>query len=85
MQFHVALAMAKAAACARAGAPGGKEPAPAPGDVERGAMPLLATQLEVSAKGIVINSSVIGLIVLSLSLVFFYLYLVYVYPILNVF
>jgi hypothetical protein len=45
----------------------------------------LATQLEVSAKGVVINSSVMGLIILTLSLAFFYLYLVYVYPIEDVF
>jgi len=44
----------------------------------------LATQLEVSAKGIVVNSSVMGLIILALSLAFFYLYLVYVYPITDV-
>ena len=41
----------------------------------------LATQLEVSAKGIVVNSSVMGVIILALSLAFFYLYLVYIYPI----
>jgi hypothetical protein len=45
----------------------------------------LATQLELSSKGIVINSSVLGVIILGLSLAFFYLYLVYVYPIQNVF
>lgn len=45
----------------------------------------LATQFEVSSKGIVINSSVLGVIILGLSLAFFYLYLVYVYPIQNVF
>jgi hypothetical protein len=45
----------------------------------------LATQLEVSAKGITLNSSVLGVIILGLSLAFFYLYLVYVYPIQNVF
>jgi hypothetical protein len=44
----------------------------------------LATQLEVSAKGIVVNSSVMGVIILALSLAFFYLYLVYVYPITDV-
>jgi hypothetical protein len=44
-----------------------------------------ATQLEVSAKGIIVNSSVLGVIILGLSLAFFYLYLVYVYPIQNVF
>jgi hypothetical protein len=45
----------------------------------------LATQLEISAKGIVVNSSVMGIIILALSLGFFYLYLVYVYPITDVF
>lgn len=45
----------------------------------------LTTQLEVSAKGVVVNSSVVGVIILTLSLAFFYLYLVYVYPIQNVF
>lgn len=45
----------------------------------------LATQLELSTKGVVVNSSVMGVIILALSLAFFYLYLVYVYPIENVF
>lgn len=45
----------------------------------------LDTKLEVSAKGIVVNSSVLGVIILALSLAFFYLYLAYVYPIHNVF
>jgi len=45
----------------------------------------LATKLEVSAKGLVVNSSVLGVIILALSLAFFHLYLVYVYPIQNVF
>jgi hypothetical protein len=45
----------------------------------------LDTRLEVSAKGLVVNSSVLGVIILALSLAFFYLYLAYVYPIHNVF
>jgi hypothetical protein len=45
----------------------------------------LATRLELSAKGVVVNSSVLGVIILGLSLAFFYLYLVHVYPIRNVF
>ena len=44
----------------------------------------LATQLEVSSKGVIVNSSVMGIIILALSLAFFYLYLVYVYPITDV-
>jgi hypothetical protein len=55
-------------------------------DVSAAAAPSpFATQLEVSAKGIIVNSSVLGVIILGLSLAFFYLYLVYVYPIQNVF
>jgi hypothetical protein len=45
----------------------------------------LSTQLELSTKGIVVNSSVLGVIILALSLAFFYLYLMFVYPIHNVF
>jgi hypothetical protein len=45
----------------------------------------LDTKLEISATGLVVNSSVLGVIILALSLGFFYLYLVYVYPIQNVF
>lgn len=45
----------------------------------------LSTQLEIGAKGVVVNSSVLGVIILALSLAFFYLYLVHVYPIRNVF
>ena len=59
-------------------------PALAGAAVAEPAIPL-GTQLEFSAKGVVVNSSVMGVIILSLSLAFFYLYLVYVYPIENVF
>jgi hypothetical protein len=45
----------------------------------------LATKLEFSAKGVVVNSSVMGVLILTLSLAFFYLYLAFVYPIENVF
>ena len=72
VQFRVAMrAAARPAAAA--------EPSPPLSGVT------LATQLEVSAKGLVVNSSVMGLIILALSLAFFYLYLVYVYPITDVF
>jgi hypothetical protein len=57
---------------------------PPAADAAAGPNPL-ATQLEISAKGVVVNSSVLGVIILGLSLAFFYLYLVYVYPIQNVF
>ena len=39
------------------------------------------TQLTASVKGIKVSSPVLGVIILSISLLFFYLYLVYVYPI----
>lgn len=44
-----------------------------------------ATEFVFSLKGIQVKSPVLGLIVLTISLAFFYLYLVYVYPIVNVF
>ncbi|NIR45388.1 MAG: hypothetical protein GWN99_13300 [Gemmatimonadetes bacterium] len=39
------------------------------------------TELAVSTEGIKVQSSVLGVIILVISLLFFYLYLVYVYPI----
>jgi hypothetical protein len=39
------------------------------------------TTLEASARGVKISSPVLGVIILTISLVFFYLYLVHVYPI----
>ncbi len=39
------------------------------------------TEMELSLKGVKINSSVIGLIILVISVAFFYLYILYVYPI----
>ncbi len=44
-----------------------------------------AGEVEISLKGIKVRSPVLGVIVLTISLAFFYLYLVYVYPIENVF
>ena len=41
----------------------------------------LDTSLEASAQGIKVSSPVLGVIILSLSLLFFYLYLSFVYPI----
>ena len=70
VQFHVAMIAARRKLLAPPDATG-SDP--------------LATHLELSAKGIVVNSSVLGVIILGLSLAFFYLYLVYVYPIQNVF
>jgi hypothetical protein len=45
------------------------------------AMPDAVTQLDVSATGLKVSSPVLGVIILVISLAFFYLYLVYVYPI----
>jgi len=42
-------------------------------------------ELELSAKGIKVSSPVLGVVILALSLAFFYLYLVYVYPITEIF
>lgn len=39
------------------------------------------TEIDASLKGIKVSSPILGVIILTLSLVFFYLYLVYVYPI----
>ncbi len=39
------------------------------------------TELELSLKGIKVTSSILGVIILVISLAFFYLYLVHVYPI----
>lgn len=43
------------------------------------------TELSASASGIKVSSSVLGVIILIISLLFFYLYLVYVYPISEIF
>lgn len=45
----------------------------------------VSSNIEFSKEGMKISSSVVGLIILFLSLAFFYLYLVYVYPIENAF
>jgi hypothetical protein len=43
------------------------------------------TKLSASAKGIEVSSPVLGVIILVISLAFFYLYLVYVYPVTELF
>jgi hypothetical protein len=75
VQFQTAMVAARRVAAAEAvvGAPAAGEPAG------------LATRFEISAKKMVVNSSVLDVIILTLSIAFFYLYLVYVYPIQNVF
>jgi hypothetical protein len=71
VQFRAALVLVRRVAAGEASAAGAPDP--------------LATEVRISAKGVVVNSSVLGVIILGLSLAFFYLYLVYVYPIQNVF
>jgi len=73
VQFYVAMVAAVAAQHHHAkGAP-----PPAAGEATAG----LASELAVSGSGITVKSSVLGVVILALSLAFFYLYLVYVYPI----
>lgn len=43
------------------------------------------TELELSTSGVKVSSPVLGIVILTISLAFFYLYLVYVYPIEDVF
>ena len=45
----------------------------------------LATQFEASMQGIKVNSPVLGVIILVISILFFFLYLKYVYPVMEVF
>ncbi|MCU0430004.1 MAG: hypothetical protein MUF42_08525 [Cytophagaceae bacterium] len=40
-----------------------------------------SNEVELSLKGVKVNSSVLGVVILVISLAFFYLYLIYVYPI----
>ena len=78
VQFHVALHAAR-------NPPSTSEPTSKSEEtpVRDDAMSL-ATKLEISTKGVVVNSSILGVVILVLSLAFFYLYLVYVYPIKDV-
>ncbi len=43
------------------------------------------TEIVASVKGIKVSSPILGVIILVISLLFFYLYLVYVYPITEIF
>ena len=43
------------------------------------------TDLEISTSGVKVSSNILGVIILSLSLAFFYLYLAFVYPIQEIF
>lgn len=79
----LAEARAEALKIAASGVPGGA-PAPAAPATAEPPKPDKkddATSFELSLSGIKISSSVIGLIVLAMSMGFFYLYLKYVYPV----
>jgi hypothetical protein len=54
-------------------------------EVETGSAPPGVTTFEAGAGGIKVSSPVLGVIILTLSLAFFYLYLRYVYPVTDVF
>jgi len=43
------------------------------------------TEIELSTKNVKINSPVLGVIILLISLGFFYFYLVHIYPVENIF
>lgn len=53
--------------------------------VETKTEPAEASSVELSPTGIKVSSPILGVIILTLSLAFFYLYLVYVYPITDMF
>jgi hypothetical protein len=52
---------------------------------KQAALPTQVTEFEASLKGIKVSSPVLGVVILAISLGFFYLYLVYVYPISEIF
>lgn len=80
IQFHKSLSPLGRHSHANQNAPTTDDPNGA-----QNATPMPVTQLEITAKGVVVNSSVLGVVILVISLAFFYLYLVYVYPIQNLF
>lgn len=43
------------------------------------------TTISVGSKGIEVSSSILGVIILTISMIFFYLYLIYVYPVFDTF
>ena len=84
VQFHAALALTRArirAQEARAAATSG---ATQDNAAQVSILDPMPTKFSFGPGGLAVESSVIGVIILALSLVFFYLYLVHVYPITNV-
>ena len=80
LQFRASLPRPPRAAAERAG--GAAEAAVAPVEA---AVAAAVTELSAGRDGIKVSSPVLGVIILVLSLLFFYLYLVYVYPISEIF
>jgi hypothetical protein len=54
-------------------------------EIEKGKEEDLKTEINVSPKEIKVSSPVLGVIILVISLLFFYLYLIYIYPIEEIF
>ena len=81
LQFHEGMRL-RAEASAKANAPGtsatGEKKADKPEEPQ-------VTKISASEHGIEVSSPVLGVIILVISLAFFYLYLVYVYPISELF
>lgn len=75
LQFYKSMRGRPAIAATGTGMPPEKVVTVAEGDTT------LSTELEANIKGIKVSSPVLGVIILIISLLFFYLYLVYVYPI----
>jgi len=79
-QMNVKEAVVKAVALPKDAATG-DDPKNQQAPIAAPAYDMLKSQLEVSSAGIKVNSSLLGVIILVLSIVFFYFYLIYVYPI----
>jgi len=52
-----------------------------PAENQNNAWDALKSDLEISATGVKVSSSLLGVIILALSIAFFYLYIIYVYPV----
>ncbi len=78
VQFYVGLRHPLEARAAKDGPPGSTEAASAATN-DAG-----VSEFEASLQGIKLKSSVLGLLILAMSMVFFYLYLKFVYPINNI-
>jgi hypothetical protein len=89
IQFYVSMIIARARLHAtdvkRRKKDAAEDEAVEPISADTDGIETLSTKLQISGSGVAVESSVLGVIILTLSLVFFYLYLVFVYPVTNVF